>query len=91
MKFLHVPLVSFLFEVLIFLDPELLQMEDTTSPPNYSLLPELCVASLHLKDSCNQIYVNWLIWSIYMSEEKQVIIEQFLVNPYLPPNQLKIR
>lgn len=32
--FLYVLLIPFLYEVLIFLDPEFLQMEDTTSLSN---------------------------------------------------------
>lgn len=41
MSFLHVLIVSFLFDMLIFLDSELLEIEDTVGHPKSSLLPEL--------------------------------------------------
>lgn len=52
-RFLYVLLASFLFEMLIFLDPEFLQTEDTTSLSNSSLLPKLYVACFHLKENLN--------------------------------------
>jgi len=53
MSFLHVLIVSFLFDMLIFLDSELLEIEDTVGHPKSSLLPELWVASLHPKENLN--------------------------------------
>lgn len=52
-RFFYVLFISFLFEVLILLDPEFLQMKDTTSLSSSSLLPKLYVACLHPKDILN--------------------------------------
>lgn len=53
MSFPHVLLFSFLFDMLIFLDYELLQIEDTIGHINSSLLSELWLASLQPKENLN--------------------------------------